>query len=76
MKARHASAVGNRSAGHDQAHVVPGVTTGRWISYCHDHIVNVQGARPAIRGLPGLPKTVLTSVNHVVCHGIPSPSRR
>ena len=53
-------------------HVVPGVTTEALDELCHAHIVNVQRVRPANLGYHGYPKTILTSVNHVVCHGIPS----
>jgi methionyl aminopeptidase len=56
-------------------HVVPGVSTEALDRLCHDHIVNVQGAVPANLGYHGYPKTILTSVNHVVCHGIPSPDK-
>ncbi|WCM86921.1 type I methionyl aminopeptidase [Acidovorax sp. NCPPB 3576] len=56
-------------------HVVPGVSTEALDRICHDHIVNVQGATPANVGYQGYPKTILTSVNQVVCHGIPSPDR-
>ena len=56
-----------------EPHVVPGVSTETLDSICHDYIVNTQGATPANVGYLGYPKTVLTSVNHVVCHGIPSP---
>ena len=56
-------------------HVVPGVSTGSLDQICHDHIVNVQGAVPANVGYQGYPKTILTSVNQVVCHGIPSPTK-
>ncbi|RYF68309.1 MAG: M24 family metallopeptidase, partial [Comamonadaceae bacterium] len=55
-----------------EPHVVPGVTTEELDRICHDHIVNVQGAVPANVGYLGYPKTILTSVNQVVCHGIPS----
>lgn len=55
--------------------VVPGVSTGQLDQICHDHIVNVQGAIPANVGYQGFPKTILTSVNQVVCHGIPSPDK-
>ena len=55
-----------------EPHVVPGVTTEALDQLCHDHIVKVQGAIPANLGYMDYPKTVLTSVNHVVCHGIPS----
>lgn len=58
-----------------EAHVVPGVSTETLDRICHDHIVNVQGAIPANVGYLGYPKTILTSVNQVVCHGIPSPAK-
>ena len=53
-------------------HVKPGVTTDQLDQLCHDYIVNVQQAVPANVGYLGFPKTVCTSVNHVICHGIPS----
>jgi len=56
-------------------HVVPGVSTEELDRICHDYIVNVQGAIPANVGYRGFPKTVCTSVNHVVCHGIPNERR-
>ena len=59
-----------------EPHVVPGVTTDALDRLCHDHIVNVQGARPANVGYLGYPKTVLTSVNHVVCTASRRPSTR
>jgi len=57
------------------AHVKPGVTTEELDRLCHDHIVNVQRAVPGNVGYHGFPKTVCTSVNHVVCHGIPSAQK-
>lgn len=56
-------------------HVKPGVTTEEIDRICHDHIVNVQQAIPACLGYHGFPKSVCTSVNHVVCHGIPSEKK-
>ena len=56
-------------------YVVPGVTTEALDRICHDHIVNVQKAIPACLGYRGFPKSVCTSVNHVVCHGIPSDKK-
>lgn len=53
-------------------HVRPGVTTDELDRICHDYIVNVLQAIPANIGYHGYPKTVCASVNHVVCHGIPS----
>jgi methionyl aminopeptidase len=55
--------------------VVPGVTTDELNARCHDHIVNVQKAVPAPLNYRGFPKSICTSVNHVVCHGIPSDKR-
>lgn len=55
-----------------EPYVVPGVSTEALDRICHDHIVIVQGVIPANVGYQGYPKTILTSVNHVVCHGIPS----
>ena len=53
-------------------HVKPGVTTDELDRLCHDLIVNVQRAIPANIGYHGYPKTICASVNHVICHGIPS----
>ena len=54
-------------------YVVKGVTTGELNDRCHDYIVNHQGAIPAPLnyGSPPFPKSICTSVNHVICHGIP-----
>jgi methionyl aminopeptidase len=57
------------------AHVVPGVSTEELDRICHDYIVNVQQAVPAPLGYRGYPKSICTSVNHVVCHGIPGDRR-
>jgi methionyl aminopeptidase len=56
-------------------YVKPGVTTAELDRICHDHIVNVQKAIPANLGYRGFPKTVCTSVNNVICHGIPSDTK-
>ncbi|WP_299584413.1 type I methionyl aminopeptidase [uncultured Microbulbifer sp.] len=56
-------------------YVVPSVTTEELDRRCHDHIVNVQKAIPACLGYRGFPKSICTSVNEVVCHGIPSESK-
>ncbi len=52
-------------------HVQPGVTTAELDRLCHDYIVNVQQAVPAPLNYRGFPKSICTSVNHQVCHGIP-----
>lgn len=54
--------------------VVPGVTTQRLDDLCHDFIVR-HGAIPAPLNYRGFPKSICTSVNHVVCHGIPGERR-
>ena len=53
-------------------HVKPGVTTEELDRICHDYIVNVQQAIPAPLNYKGFPKSICTSINHVVCHGIPN----
>ncbi|MGE5240436.1 MAG: type I methionyl aminopeptidase [Bacteroidota bacterium] len=52
-------------------HVQPGVTTGELDRICHDFIVNEQQAIPAPLNYRGFPRSICTSVNHQVCHGIP-----
>ena len=56
-------------------HVKPGITTGELNRICHDYIVNQQQAIPAPLNYNGFPKSICTSVNHVVCHGIPSDTK-
>ena len=56
-------------------YVVPGVTTDELNDRCHQYIVDVQKAVPAPLNYRGFPKSICTSVNHVVCHGIPSDKR-
>jgi len=52
-------------------HVKPGITTGELDKICHDFIVEEQKAIPAPLNYRGFPKSICTSVNHCVCHGIP-----
>lgn len=56
-------------------HVVAGVSTEHLNQICHDYIVNVQDAIPAPLNYKGFPKSICTSVNHVICHGIPSEKK-
>jgi methionyl aminopeptidase len=56
-------------------HVQPGITTEELDRICHDYIVNDQQAIPAPLNYRGFPKSICTSVNHVVCHGIPGNRR-
>jgi methionyl aminopeptidase len=55
-------------------HVRPGVTTGTLDRLCHDFIL-ARGAVPAPLNYRGFPKSICTSINHVVCHGIPGERR-
>lgn len=72
-----------RVAGHQAAsvlrmireHVQPGVTTAELDRICHAFIVDELQAVPAPLNYRGFPKSICTSVNHVVCHGIPSDKK-
>ena len=56
-------------------HVQAGITTNELDQICHDYIVNEQQAIPAPLNYHGFPKSICTSVNHVICHGIPNEKR-
>ena len=56
-------------------HVKPGVTTEELDRLAYEHIVHVQQAIPANVGYRGFTKTLCSSVNHVICHGIPNPGK-
>ena len=58
-----------------ESHVRPGVTTGELDNICHDYIVNEQKSTPAPLNYRGFPKSICTSVNHVICHGIPADKK-
>jgi methionyl aminopeptidase len=55
--------------------VKEGVTTEELDKICHDYIVNEQDAYPAPLNYHGFPKSICTSINHVVCHGIPADKK-
>jgi len=55
--------------------VLPGVSTEELDQKCHDYIVNAQNAIPANIGYKGYEKTICSSVNQVICHGIPSKNK-
>src|SRR5271163_357767 len=55
-------------------HVLPGVTTEALNTICHDFII-AHGAVPAPLNYRGFPKSICTSINHVVCHGIPGDKK-
>jgi methionyl aminopeptidase len=56
-------------------YVNPGITTGELDTLCHNYIVNDLGLIPAPLNYRGFPKSICTSVNHVVCHGIPGDKK-
>ncbi len=55
--------------------VKAGISTGEIDRRCHAHIVDELGSTPAPLDYHGFPKSVCTSINHVVCHGIPDDSK-
>lgn len=58
-----------------EPHIQVGVTTDELNDICHDFIVNQQQAIPAPLNYKGFPKSICTSINHVICHGIPGPKK-
>ena len=56
-------------------HVKAGISTNELDKICHDYIVDVQKAIPAPLNYHGFPKSICTSVNHQICHGIPSDKK-
>ena len=58
-----------------EPYVQPGISTDELNQICHDYIVNIQKAYPAPLNYDGFPKSICTSVNHQVCHGIPNSKR-
>ena len=55
--------------------VKAGITTNELDRICHDYIVKDLAAIPAPLNYRGFPKSICTSINHVVCHGIPSDKK-
>ncbi len=58
-----------------EPYISAGITTDELDRICHDYIVTHQNAIPAPLNYNGFPKSICTSVNHVVCHGIPGPKK-
>ena len=76
-KMRIAGRLGSEVLDYITPFVVQGVTTEKLDQLCHDYIVNVQQAIPAPLnyapdGHTPYPKSICTSVNHQICHGVPS----
>lgn len=59
-----------------EPHVQVGITTGELDKICHEFIVNELNAIPAPLDYHGFPRSICTSINDVVCHGIPSDSKK
>ncbi|MCG8609875.1 MAG: type I methionyl aminopeptidase [Pseudomonadales bacterium] len=57
-------------------YVKPGITTAELDVICHEYITKTQQAIPAPLNYKGFPKSICTSVNHVICHGIPSDKKK
>jgi len=58
-----------------EPYIIPGITTNEIDKLCHDYIVDVQHAIPAPLNYRGFPKSICTSINHTVCHGIPNDKK-
>jgi methionyl aminopeptidase len=58
-----------------EEHIKPGISTGELDRICHAYTIDEQDAIPAPLNYRGFPKSICTSVNHVVCHGIPSDDK-
>ena len=71
---RHAGRLAAETLDMIAPHVRPGVTTGELDRLCHEFIL-AHGATPAPLNYRGFPKSICTSINHVVCHGIPGERR-
>lgn len=74
-KMRVASGLAARQLEMIEQYIQPGVSTGELDRICHEFTVNEQDAIPAPLNYRGYPKSICTSVNHVVCHGIPSDEK-
>lgn len=74
-KIRHASLLATEVLNLLRPLVLAGVTTDELNTVAHKHITEVQGGIPATLGYHGFPKSLCTSLNHQVCHGIPGPRK-
>lgn len=74
VKMRAAGKLAAETLDYITEYTIPGVTTERLNKLCHDFIVS-RNAIPAPLNYKGFPKSICTSINHVVCHGIPSEKK-
>ena len=58
-----------------EPHVQAGISTNELDKICHDYMVNTQKTIPAPLNYHGFPKSICTSINHVICHGIPADKK-
>lgn len=58
-----------------EPYIVAGTTTNELDKICHDYMVDIQKTIPAPLNYNGFPKSICTSVNHVICHGIPADKK-
>jgi methionyl aminopeptidase len=58
-----------------EPHIIPGITTNEIDQLCHNYIIDVQQAIPAPLNYRGFPKSICTSINYTVCHGIPNDKK-
>lgn len=58
-----------------EPHIKAGITTAELDQICHNYIIDKQQAIPAPLDYHGFPRSICTSVNHVICHGIPNEKR-
>lgn len=71
---REAGRINSMVLDHVEPYVKEGISTGELDKIVHDYTIEL-GAIPACLGYEGYPKSVCTSINEVVCHGIPDPNR-
>jgi methionyl aminopeptidase len=74
LSMRKAGSLASKTLDFIAPYVVAGITTNDLNSLCHDFIVS-NNAIPAPLHYRGFPKSICTSINHVVCHGIPSDKK-
>jgi len=58
-----------------EPYIKVGITTGELDQICHDYMINEQKVIPAPLNYRGFPKSICTSINHIICHGIPGDKK-
>ena len=75
QKMREAGRLASKTLEMISEFVAPGISTGKLDEICHRYITEDLECIPAPLNYKGFPKSICTSINQVVCHGIPSESR-